>query len=555
MKKFLFIIPPYFSASDYEGNHQVVLPTFTIPYGILSLVSFLNSRLSKEVEFDIVDLNITLKNCVESNDERYEIKWREEVLEKLGGSEYYAIGISALFNSAFSYLNEIAEYIKSVQPNSYIITGGGLPSAAFGYVLKYSPHIDAVCKGEGELPLLRVLDAKNISDACDADESFATRTSLKGGQLPKATYIDNLDEIPPLEYFRVELDNYNSRSIDKRYSGAQRKREMAIHTSRGCPFKCVFCSNPSIHGYTVRFMSLEKVEEEVRRMKEEFGMTVLLVEDDHFFHNINRAKDVLRIFARHNVRAEFPNGMAVYAIDNEVGQLLADAGVSAAALAVESGSDYVLAKLMKKPVKTKFIKPAVKALRDNNVRAHVFIVAGIPGETDEHREETRMMLLNNDFDWIHIYCAIPIFGSKLFEICMENNYIDLKDDPANFVTTKSIITTPDIDPTSLQNWVYRTQVEANFVSNSNIKLGDFEAALPYFENVVEKYPKHAFGRLLRGISFKGLGRLSEAEKDFEIARELFLEDDWRELAFDIGAPALDMLSEYNISRFDEVVLS
>lgn len=553
MKKFLFIIPPYFSASDYEGNHQVVLPAFTIPYGILSLITFLNSRLAKKVEFEIVDLNITLKNCVESNGKKYEIEWREEVLEKLNNSEYYAIGISALFNSAFSYLNEIAEYIKSVQPNSFIITGGGLPSAAYEYVLKYSPDIDAVCKGEGELPLLRVLEADNISDACDADESFATRLSIERGQHPKAAYIHNLDEIPPLEYFRVELDNYNSRSIDKRFSGALRKREMAIHTSRGCPFKCVFCSNPSIHGYTVRFMSLEKVEEEVRRMKEEFGMTVLLVEDDHFFHNIKRAKDVLRIFARHNIRAEFPNGMAVYAIDNEVGGLLADAGVSAAALAVESGSDYVLAKLMKKPVKTKFIKPAVKALRDNDVRAHVFIVAGIPGETDEHREETRLMLLNNDLDWVHIYCAIPIFGSKLFEICMENNYIDLKDDPANFVTTKSIITTPDIDPTSLQDWVYKTQIEVNFVSNTNIRLGNFKAALPYFENVVEKYPKHAFGRLLRGVALRGLGREDEAEKDFEIAKTLFLEDDWRDLALDIGAPALDMLAKYGISEFDNVV--
>jgi len=88
-------------------------------------------------------------------------------------------------------------------------------------------------------------------------------------------------------------------------------------------------------------MSLEKVEQEVVRMKDDFGMTVLLVEDDHFFHDIKRAKKVLQIFAKHNIRAEFPNGMAVYAIDDEVAGLLREAGVSAAALAVESGSDYV----------------------------------------------------------------------------------------------------------------------------------------------------------------------------------------------------------------------
>jgi anaerobic magnesium-protoporphyrin IX monomethyl ester cyclase len=545
MRRFLFIIPPYFKADDYKDKTESFLPAFTTPYGVLSLITFLDSRIGNDITFEILDLNITLKECIKYN-HNYEEYCASKVTSLLRSDKYHIIGISALFNSAFPYIEELSSLIKITSPDSYVITGGGLPSAASTLILQHCPSVDAVCKGEGEVPLLRVLTSSNLSAACDKDESFLTRHSLSLGKVPKASYLNNLDEIPVLQYQRVDLNEYNSRSIDKRFVNETNKREMAIHTSRGCPFKCVFCSNPSIHGYDVRFMSLQKVELEIIRMKEEFGMTVLLVEDDHFFHNKERAKSVLRIFAKHGIRAEFPNGMAVYAIDDEVAELLSRAGVSAAALAVESGSDFVLTKLMKKPVKTKFIRPAVESLRRNGVRAHAFVVAGIPGETNAHREETRQMLLTSNFDWVHIYCAVPIFGSRLFDICMESNYIDLNDDPANFVVTKSIIKTPDIDPVMLQSWVYRTQIEVNFTSNANMRLGCYDRALPYFDNVAEKYPTHAFGRLLRGIIYKKMGDYRKSESDLQSARFLFENPEWFDLASEIGNNAMDLLHSENI---------
>jgi anaerobic magnesium-protoporphyrin IX monomethyl ester cyclase len=542
---FLFVIPPYFDAKDFMSGSGNFLPAFTVPYGILSLVTYLDSKIGENIDFDILDLNITLKDCIERG-VSYEDNFKEAIQSKCNGKDFQIVGLSALFNSSFVYLSDISTFIKQLNPEIYVIAGGGLPSAAYSHVLHHCPSIDAVCKGEGELPLLRILRSDDLSTACDHDESFVTRNSLLTGKIPKASYIFDLDEIPFLQYNRLTLSNYNSRSIDKRYTSYGLRRELSIHTSRGCPYKCVFCSNPSLHGHDVRFMSLQKVEREVVRMREEFAMTVLLVEDDHFFHNKNRAKDVLKIFAQNGIRVEFPNGMAVYAIDDEVAELLAIAGVSAAALAVESGSDYVLSKLMKKPLQTRFVRPAVDALRKQGIRAHAFIVAGIPGENDEHREETRQMLLSSNFDWVHIYCAIPIFGSRLFDICIENNYINLNKDFANFVATKSIIKTPEIDPETLSSWVYRTQIEVNFSSNCNLKLGCFDRALPYFENVVDKYPEHAFGRLLRGITLRELGEIEKSESDLLCAKRLFDEPEWSELARSIGSSAMRLLAENQI---------
>ncbi len=312
--------------------------------------------------------------------------------------------------------------MKAFDQDILTIAGGGLPSAAYKMMLERCPDLDAICKGEGEMPLKVLIDAPDRAAVLADHKAWVTREGVARGKVPAHDFIDNLDDIPQLNYEILDLDNYNSRSIDKRYASEQR-REMAIHTSRGCPFLCVFCSNPSLHGRTVRFMSIERVVEDVRRMRDQFGMTVLMVEDDHFFQDKERAKQLLAALAELDVRLEFPNGVAVYAIDEEVAELFSKAGVSAVALAVESGSDHVLNNIIKKPLKKKLIRPAVEALRKFDVRSHVFIVAGLPGEEDEHRQETLEMLLENGFDWIHVYLAIPIYGSRLYEICVEKGYI------------------------------------------------------------------------------------------------------------------------------------
>ena len=64
---------------------------------------------------------------------------------------------------------------------------------------------------------------------------------------------------------------------------------MAIHVARLPVPLCVFCSNPSLHGHDMRTMSIERVVSDVR-MKEELGMTVLLLEDDHFFNDKDHAE-------------------------------------------------------------------------------------------------------------------------------------------------------------------------------------------------------------------------------------------------------------------------
>jgi radical SAM superfamily enzyme YgiQ (UPF0313 family) len=536
-ERILFIIPPYFDADDYVGNERAhVLPSFTIPYGILSLDAYLRAHCQVPVRVDILDLNLLLRQAVEAGDVSNILETFSRSIEKRVHDVCPSIvGISALFNVSFQYMGQISAVARAAAPHALIVAGGGLPSAGFRQVLEHCPSIDAVCRGEGEIPLRDLIEADDRREVLERHPSWMTRRGIALGKIPAHTFVQNLDEIPMLDYGLVNLDDYNSRSIDKRYVG-QPKREMAIHTSRGCPFLCVFCSNPSLHGAEVRAMSVTRVAAEVRRMKEQWGMTVLLIEDDHFFFDKARAKQVLRELIDLGVRVEFPNGIAVYAIDEEVASLFQQAGVSTVALAVESGSDYVLHRIIKKPLKTSLVKGKVELLRKYGVQSHVFIVLGLPGELDEHRQQTLDLLLDVGFDWVHVFCAVPILGSRLYDICVANGYLETND-VLDHVNTKSVIRAPGVDPKAIQAYAYEMNLLVNFVHNYNLKIGRFDTAAKYFENVIGKYPDHALAYYALSRAYDGLGRGEEADRCRRRYRDIIERDAWwRERVRKYGLP-------------------
>ena len=440
-------------------------------------------------------------------DERLFQHFRREIETAIAELKPDIVAISVLFTISSSYLEQLSNMVRDISPSAVVVAGGGMPSAGYEQVLSVCPAIDAVCKGEGEIPLGALVDSVDRPGLFVEHPSWVNRDGVRTKKIPAHTFIQNLDEIPMFDYSVIDLDDYNSRSLDKRSIGKP-KREMAIHTSRGCPFSCVFCSNPTLHGQDMRVMSVERVLAEVTRMRDENGLTVLMIEDDHFFHNVKRAKEILRGLAELEISIEFPNGVAVAYIDEEVAELFVKAGVAAVALAIESGSDYVLNKIIKKPLRKKHIKAKVSLLRKHDILIHAFIVIGLPGELDEHREETHQLLLESELDWVHIFCAVPIIGSRLYDICKDNDYFDSTDETKN-VVHRSIIRAPGVDPEEIEKLAYFLNLSVNFVNNYNMKVRRYDKCVKYFQNVSDKYPDHAFSRFFLAKCFEDLGEPSE----------------------------------------------
>lgn len=510
--KILYVIPPYFEFADNSISNK--LPSFTIPYGIMSIDSYIKKNI-ENVESCLLDFNVEINKHKEYNIDTLKnktIEFKPDV-----------VAISALFDTSYNYLDKISTVIKNISKSTFIIVGGGLPTNLYEKILNDCSNIDMICYGEGEIPIVDLLRNSLLSNdtfliRCTFEhKSLINRKTIKEEKIPINSFVYNLDDIPEFNYNLINLDDYNSRSLNKD-SNTNNKREMSIHTSRGCPFNCVFCSNGKLHGKKVRYMSVERVVNEIRNMIKNYNLTTLMIEDDHFLFNKKRAKEILKQISQFNIKIEFPNGIAVYSIDEEIGKLLKKAGTSVIALAVESGSDYVLKNIIDKPHTSSMIKPKVEILRKNNIQVQAFIVIGLPGETDEHRLETLNMLKKVGFDWVHIFLAIPIVGSRLYDICIKNNYLITNENTTtnmnNHITSKACIKTPTIDPIQLEKYAYFMNLDINFVHNYNIKRGNYEKAKSFFENVVKRYPNHAFAYYY----------LSEAQKHLGVDKSIIKEN-------------------------------
>jgi radical SAM superfamily enzyme YgiQ (UPF0313 family) len=503
-KKILFIIPPYFNIRDYIScGHTSQHPTFTVPYGILSLSAYLNKYSRHDINIDILDLNLeAFKLSNVTRDVEGEIK--NCIKEKIIQDSPDVVAISALFNTCYNSLGMISFSVKQANPDILIIIGGGLATNLYNKILHEFEHIDACCYGEGEIPLCQLVDAENVQHYLKSSPSWIIRENLHGSFMPNHTFVNNIDDIPFFDYNLIDLDSYRGRSFDKSY--AQKSlREMSIHTSRGCPYHCVFCANATVHGKRMRYMSVEKVIHEIENMISLHQMEILLIEDDHFLADRNRAKVILQRLCDFNLKIEFPNGVAVYAIDDDIGQLLKKAGVKIITLAVESGSDFVLKNIIHKPHRVNMIKPAVKILRKYGISIHAFIIVGLPGELETHREETMQMISDVGFDWVKFSLAVPVSGSKLYDICKENGYL-VSDDFNQYVITKANIRTPDIDPEHIENEVYLMNLHVNFVNNYNLRVKKYDEAAVQFAAIAKRYPDHAFAHYFLAKSYKGLKR-------------------------------------------------
>jgi anaerobic magnesium-protoporphyrin IX monomethyl ester cyclase len=524
MKKVLFIIPHTGKKKAVENAQErhIVTP----PYGVLSLASYLKAYASKPIDVCILDLNF-----YPHNDDLMNEAIRKKILE----FQPDLVGISVMFNWTYPVLKRYSEIAHQIDEKILVICGGVVASNYYRQIIADNNDIDGVCFGEAEIPLLKLVNTDDPYELMENDVSWFTKRSLQCGKEPIASFVDNLDELPFIDFSLIDIKAYDTR-LKKRTlkNNADNEMELTlpIHTSRGCPFNCVFCCTAANHGKKMRYMSPERVKHEVEAMIRNYGMKRLAIDDDQLLLNKERAKKILRYLADMNIAIEVASGLSVAFIDDEMAYLLKKAGLEIAYLAIESGSERILKEIISKPLKVEQIGAAVKALRDNKLLIHINIIIGFPGETEEDRDASLKLMEGIGFEWNYIYIATPMMGSRLYDICVEKNYIDKIQLFEEAHLYNCIIKAPGIDPEDINEKAYLMNLEVNFVKNYRMRIGDFETAAGYFKNVVDKYPHQAFAHYYLAKAYEGMGAdRPTIQKHYERFNELIgISSQWKEYA-------------------------
>lgn len=390
---------------------QPFLPIF-VPVGIGFLISALKQ---KGIEVQFVDEQI-------EEDLLNKIKKMTEKLQKP-----YIFGFSVI-TSAFKNAIKLSKDVKKAYPDSIIIFGGIHPTASADEVLNFE-HIDLVVRGEGEIVLPELYKRiKNNESYLDL-QNLSYKVEGKIVHNPRGDIIRNLDEIPAFPYQAF---------ADKK------KYDLGfIMSSRGCPYKCIFCSNRVTTDRGYRYRCAESIVDELELLHDKFGKKYVLFLDDNFLVNKKRIYTLTTAIKEKNLHNKMTFNFQARG-DNVSEELLAElysAGFRSIFFGIEASSNRIL-EIVKKGETIEEIVDAVKMSKRIGYYVSATFIFALPTETHEDRMNCVELSQQLELDMVRFNNATPYPGTELYTMAKNENRLHIKGMYENFNSVSTFIESP-----------------------------------------------------------------------------------------------------------------
>lgn len=352
------------------------------------------------------------------------------------------VGVSCLFSSQIHAANHVCRLVKQTNPTILTVMGGAHPSAVPHEVLDEAA-VDVAAIGEGELTMLELVRSLERG-RFPPDEPNGMAYRRDGAIcIHSPHHLTDLDWLPlPARHLLPMQRYFKYRSP---HGGVVRRHPCTnMITSRGCPAHCVFCSIHTVWGRKFRCHSAERVIEEIELLTGHYGVREIQFEDDNITLNKQRMIDICRAIIERRIDLTWtgPNGLAIWALDEKLLEWMRRAGCYHLTIAVESGSQDVLKKIIRKPIHLDRVYPIVKAARRLRMGVSAFFVVGFPGETKQDITKTFDFAMNMGADSVHFFTATPYPGTELLDQCVSKGLITTPVDYAKLRVGLPTIDTP-----------------------------------------------------------------------------------------------------------------
>jgi radical SAM superfamily enzyme YgiQ (UPF0313 family) len=329
---------------------------------------------------------------------------------------------------AFSVLTPMYQWALSVahavkeRIDVPVIFGGVHPSAVPEVCLENS-CVDYVCRGEGEVPLVRLCEVLPPADERPAEPIpnmwWVDRGRLVSG--PNASFIQELDDLP---FWDKGLWDGHIRISDNYMTMA----------SRGCPYRCTFCFNNfyaklpgkgNSRGY-LRRRSVENVIEELLLAKAQWGIRRIDFEDDIFTTNKDWLKSFLHEYRR---EIDLPFHCLVHPryIDDDMARWLKDAGCRWVQMGVQSADEEYKRHELLRMEKDAHMTSSLAALESAGLDVKVDHILGLPGEPITAQEEARRLYVAHTPTRIQVFWLKYLPGVELTNAAVARGELDQAD--------------------------------------------------------------------------------------------------------------------------------
>lgn len=415
IKKVLLYIPPVFT-SKY-GIDVNPLP----PLGLAYLGAVLENN---GIEVKIFDcLAEGWDNRLEVGDNIIRIGTSFEQVEEI--IRDYApdmVGVNNLFTSQRKNAHEIYKLAKKINSNIVTVAGGAHPTVMPELVLT-DANVDFAVLGEGEESLINLIGVIEGRKEIEELNGIGYRTNGEKKIIPKTKFIEDLDGLPFPARHLLNMKKYFGLKVS--HGTRTKKKFSPIITSRGCPAGCTFCSAHNVWGKKFRSRSPENVIAEMKLIKQEYGIEEIMFEDDNINLNAKRAEKIFDLMIEEELDFvwDTPNGVAAWTLTENIIRKMKLCGCRKLNFPIETGNQFVMDNIIRKPVKLHKIAPLINYAHKIDLKVGIFLVIGMPGETEEQMWDSAHFAKDLGVYFPHISIATPYPGSELYEICLEKKYL------------------------------------------------------------------------------------------------------------------------------------
>jgi len=338
------------------------------------------------------------------------------------------IGMGVLTPSA-PICEALSATLRSRLPEARIIWGG-VHADVFGAEIVSRGFADFVAHHDGEITAQELVDALGSGEVdYSAIDGLTWRTT--DGQVvtnKRRALNRDLDALPYPAWHLFPIHRYGLLPF-----ADIAKPVLTMSGSRGCPYRCDYCSLIHTGGKTFRRRDPIKIVDEYEHLVDRYGVKQIGFIDPIFPLVKKDLKPLCEEIVRRGLdrRCVWLSETRADRLDPETCEVMYAGGCRRVLMGIESGSDLLLGNV-NKTLKTSAVREGVANARAAGLQTVGLFMLGLPGETPETSRETVDFAVDLDLDFAKFAVTVPFPGSKLFDDRWQKTLF--RDDWENYTT-------------------------------------------------------------------------------------------------------------------------
>lgn len=321
------------------------------------------------------------------------------------------VGIQAM---TFTLVDVIltAKIVKELDRSIPLILGGPHVNIYPEETISNS-EIDFLVLGEGEYVFPDLINALSQRKDLSKIRGIVYKRNKEIINTGKREFITNLDAVPFPAHHLVPYQKYYSVL-------AKRTPITTMMTSRGCPFKCIFCTRPQL-GKIFRYRSAENVVDEMEQCAR-IGIKEIFLYDDTFTIKKQRVIDICNEILRRNLKIMWDIRARVDTVDEKILKKLKLAGCERIHFGVEAGTQGIL-NILRKGITLQQAEKAFQWSREVGITTLAYFMIGNPTESRKQILETIKFSVKIKPDYVHIALTTLFPATELYRRGLERKIL------------------------------------------------------------------------------------------------------------------------------------